>query len=395
MEFLEKEFLGLALSYYVRGIIILSIGFLFKGIISKLLGKIAYKFIANKEDKHASNSFALHIKRPLSNFVFVVIAYFAMMQIAPLLDSIWLFKRTIKPNTGNALLVNTEEILKLKKFSLLDLTESIFFLIQIFTFTGLVIKVLNYYFMVRLQKVTAKNDKERQQLYPLLRDVLRVFVWTIMSFVILGVVFKVNVAALIAGLGVGGIAIAFALKDSLENLLSSFMILLDKPFIIGDLIKINDVLGNVERVGFRSTLIRTFDKTVVSIPNKSLISNNLENFSQRGVIRVKMTVGAEYGLSKEQLKNIMSAINDLILNTPGTANTPIINLNDFGESSININIIYFIQIPIIDSLENIKENVNFGIYEIMYKIGTGFPYPTQSQVQSTPFNNVSSAKGDS
>src|SRR5690606_1820118 len=145
---------------------------------------------------------------------------------------------------------------------------------------------------------------------------------------------KVNVAALVAGLGVGGIAIAFALKDSLENLLSSFMILMDKPFVIGDYIKIAGVEGNVERVGFRSTLIRTPDKTLVSMPNRNLITNNLENYSERGAKRVKMTIGAEYGLSVTQLKNIVSELTKRIEQHPNTMGKATVNIDQFGDSAI-------------------------------------------------------------
>ncbi|HRP88657.1 MAG TPA: mechanosensitive ion channel family protein [Edaphocola sp.] len=392
MDFLNNDFLGLPLNIYFRGLIVLLIGLILKAFLSKYLGKIAYKFMAHSGNPQETNSFALHIQKPLGNFIFAVFAYIAIMQIAPVLDDIWLFKRSIKPNAEDVLMIDTEKVLRLQKFTLLDLLEKIFFLVQIFTFTTLIVKIINYYFKIRLQKVAESNDKERQQLYPLLKDVLRVAVWTIMVFVILGVVFKVNVAALIAGLGVGGIAIAFALKDSLENLLSSFMILLDKPFTIGDLIKIDDVTGNVERVGFRSTLIRTFDKTVIAIPNKNLISNNLENFSQRGAFRVKMTIGAEYGLSQEQLKKITNAIKTLIQNHPETTLEPTIFLESFGDSTLNIQIIYFINIYHTSTFEAIKEAINFGIYETMYQLGTGFPYPTQTQLHGNPIDHVSIKK---
>ncbi len=387
MEFLQEKLLGLALIYYVRFAIILGIGFLFKGLISKFLSKYVFKIFTSDREANHSDSFAMHIKKPFSNFIFTIFAYIAVMQLATLLDDFNLFNTRVKI-LDSEMTQTTSKALSGKNFTLLDLAERIFFFVQIFTFTNMIVKTLSYIFKTLTDKAIRNNDKERQQLLPLLRDVLKVLVWASMVFVILGVVFKVNVAALIAGLGVGGIAIAFALKDSLENLLSSFMILLDKPFVIGDYIKINGSEGNVESVGFRSTLIRTPDKTLVSMPNRNLISNNLENYSERGAKRVKMVIGAEYGLSIEQLKAIVAQISDRIEKHVNTVGRPTVNVDNFGDSAIDINVAYFVKLGTGASFESVKEEINFEIYDVMYNYGSGFPYPTQTSIEGKPFDNV-------
>lgn len=390
MEFLQEKFLGLALIYYVRFAVILSVGFLFKGLISKFLSKYVFRIFTSDKDADHSDSFATHIKRPLSNFIFTIFAYIAVMQLATLLDSYNLFNTRMSAGDGEGVRQSVKD-LAAKRFTLLDLAEKIFFFVQIFTFTNMIVKTLSYVFRVLTERARQRQDKERQQLLPLLRDVLRVLVWAGMVFVILGAVFKVNVAALIAGLGVGGIAIAFALKDSLENLLSSFMILLDKPFVIGDYIKINGTEGTVENVGFRSTLIRTLDKTLVSMPNRNLISNNLENYSERNARRVKMVIGAEYGLSVEQLRTIVTQITERIERHPNAMGKATVNVDSFGDSAININVAYFIKLGTGTSFESVKEDLNYEIYEVMYQFGTGFPFPTQAQVNVEPFNNVTTS----
>ena len=122
---------------------------------------------------------------------------------------------------------------------------------------------------------------------------------------ILSSVFDVNIAALATGLGIGGIAIAMASKESLENLLGSFTIFLDKPFTYGDIVTVNGYTGVVEKVGFRSTRIRTFDKSIVTVPNKNMVNAELDNLGMRPIRRVKFSIGLVYGTKVEQIKSIV------------------------------------------------------------------------------------------
>lgn len=391
MDFLEKEYFGLPAASFLRFTILLLVGFLIKGFISKYLSKFIFKLFAARSETHNAERFADHIKRPLSSFIFVVIAYIAMMQLAPLLDQIWLFKRKVGGEEAQ-LVAEATKIVTIKTFSLLDLFEKVFFFLQIFIFTKLLVTVLAFVFGTFTDKAVRNGDKERQQLLPLLSDVVKVLIWTGAVFVVLGAVFSVNVAALIAGLGVGGIAIAFALKDSLENLLSSFMILMDKPFVIGDFIGINGVEGTVENVGFRSTQIRTMDNTLVSMPNRNLISNNLENFSERGSRRILAVVGAEYGLSVKQLETIIAKLKTNIDKNPNIASETNVYLDTFADSTININVVYYIKMKLDIPFQKVKEQINFEIYKIMYEYGTGFAFPTQTLITSSGVNNVLAAK---
>lgn len=383
LQILEQSFLGLSLYAYLRLVLIILCAWLLKGFLSKTLSRLAYRLFKSLSGDHYYDRFTEHINKPFANLLFTIFAYIGINQVAPLLERIWLFRRgsaALAADTKNAIAVNA--------FTLMDLTDRIFFFIIIFTATSLLVKTIRFIFRVLTDKAIHKGDRERQQLLPLLRDVLCVTIWCFMCFVILGAVFQVNVATLIAGLGMGGIAVAFALKDSLENLLSSFMIMLDKPFVIGDHIKIGGVEGHIEKIGFRSTHIRTPEKTLVSLPNRNLISNGLENFSERGARRVKMQIGAAYGLSKVQLSTIVSQITIHIQQHPDVIEKPTVYIDSFGDSAINIQIAYFIRLRSATPFEQVKEQINYDIYEIMYRYGTGFPYPTQATANTQEINNV-------
>ncbi len=166
------------------------------------------------------------------------------------------------------------------------------------------------------------------------------------------------------------------------------MVMIDKPFTIGDWIKVNGVEGIIEKVGFRSTRIRSFDKSIVSLPNRKLIDSNLENFSERGMRRVKFSVGAVYGLSQEALETTISAIKNVILKTEGTLGQPIVHLDEFGASSVNILVIYFISAAPETDFGTVKEKVNFGIYQAMYRHAKGFAFPTQLSIDGQDINEV-------
>jgi MscS family membrane protein len=175
-----------------------------------------------------------------------------------------------------------------------------------------------------------------------------------------------------------GVAVALASKESLENLLGSFTIFFDKPFQVGDIITIGEITGVVEKVGFRSTRVRTFDKSVVTVPNKNIINTELDNLGVRPVRRVKFYVGLLYSTSTEQIKSIVNDIQSLINNHPGTDNEGRVRFMEFGDSSLNIMVLYFTKGPEWESMIDTRQDINFKIIDIVKKHGSDFAFPTRS-----------------
>jgi MscS family membrane protein len=381
-DFLQEVYLGNSVAVYLRFVVILILALLLKRYISSIFTRLFFTVFKKFSAAFYGQQFKELLIRPIEGLLVSIFFYIAFYQLSFSLDKVTLFKR-VKPVKEAA----SKEIAE-TFFTVMDLVDRLFFLFLLFYFVLLISRVLDFVFLVMVNKAKDKEDKERQQLLPLLKDVLKVIVWSFGILSVLGAVFHVNVAALVAGLGVGGIAIAFAAKESLENLLASFMVMIDKPFTIGDWIKINGVEGNIEKVGFRSTRIRSFDKSVISIPNRQLIDSSLENFSERGMRRVLFTVGAIYGLSRETLETTMSEIRNLILKTEGTTGIPAVSLESFGNSSVNIQVVYFIAVNADVDFGKVKEQVYFGVYEIMYQHAKGFAFPTQVGIQGADINEV-------
>ena len=227
-------------------------------------------------------------------------------------------------------------------------------------------------------RASETESKVDDQLIPFAVDMAKVITIVLGIVMILGNVFDVNIAALVTGLGIGGVAFALASKESLENLLGSFTIFFDKPFTVGDIVTLGGVTGVVEKVGFRSTRIRTFDKSIVTVPNKNIISSELDNLGARPVRRVKFNIGLTYDSSVNNIKAIVNDIQDLIDKHPDTNNDGKVRFLNFGPSSLDIMVLYYVNSPDWEVLINTQEKINYSIIDIVSKHKCDFAFPSTS-----------------
>ncbi len=230
-----------------------------------------------------------------------------------------------------------------------------------------------------LLKLTSKTESTLDdQLVPVIRKALKATIG------VLGFVWVVewlggNISSLLAGLGIGGLAVALALQDTLANFFGSVFIFLDRPFVIGDWVKIEDVEGVVEEIGFRSTRIRTLPKTLVSIPNKKVADSTINNMTRMPQRRVKHTVGLTYETTADQMEQAVAAIREICEKDPGVHDEGIIvRFTEFGASSLDILVCYFTTaIPTAEHLET-SERVNLAIMRAVADLGLEIAFPTQT-----------------
>ena len=216
------------------------------------------------------------------------------------------------------------------------------------------------------------------QLVPVVRKALKATVGVIV-FVWLVQLLGYNVSSLLAGLGIGGLAVALALQDTLANFFGSVFIFLDRPFTIGDWVKIGDVEGDVEEIGFRSTRIRTRPTTLVSMPNKQVADTTIENLSSMPKRRVMQTVGVTYETNADQMEQAVAGIREVVESDEGVDKAAIVvRFQDFGASSLDILVMYFtIAIPTPAHLET-KERVNLAIMRKVADLGLDIAFPTRT-----------------
>ncbi len=213
------------------------------------------------------------------------------------------------------------------------------------------------------------------------------FILTIIKILIAGVglgamlqVWGINVTALVASLGIGGLAFALAAKDAAANLFGSFALLADKSIRIGEWIKVNGVEGTVEDIGMRTTKIRSFEKSLITVPNQIIANNHIENFSRRGVRRIKMHIGLTYDTTSKQMHAIVEEIKYMLHNHENISQkeTLLVNFDSFGDSSLNIFIYTFTSTANWAKYLEIREDIHFKIMKIVEENGASFAFPSHS-----------------
>ncbi|HUU31454.1 MAG TPA: mechanosensitive ion channel family protein, partial [Phycisphaerae bacterium] len=237
------------------------------------------------------------------------------------------------------------------------------------------VDVLTHY-LVRLAGRT--ESKLDDQLIPLIRKALKITIGLILAVWLIQLL-GYSVSSLLAGLGIGGLAVALALQDTLANFFGSVFIFLDRPFSVGDMIRIEGVEGIVEEIGFRSTRIRTWPATLVSIPNKTVASAQIDNWSKMPKRRVRQTVGVTYETTADQMEKAVAAIRRLLETDPGVdQDFIVVRFEDFGASSLNILVYYFTRaVAYADHLET-KERINLAVMRALKDLGLSIAFPTRT-----------------
>jgi len=190
----------------------------------------------------------------------------------------------------------------------------------------------------------------------------------------------VNVTGIVASLGLGGLAFALAAKDTASNLFASIALLLDNSIKGGEWVKVGGVEGVVESVGMRTTKIRSFEKSLYTVPNHLIANNPIENFSRRGVRRIKMNVGLTYDTNSRQLENIVNQIREMLQQHPRISQkeTLLVNFNSLDESALSIFIYAFTHTAQWDHYLEIREDVHLKIMKIVEENHSSFAFPSQS-----------------
>jgi len=321
-----------------------------------LINKLLYRLFQKNRTAAKSQRFNELVRRPMQFFVISLTLYLTLT-ILTIPNTLDVFEEKIRLAMYLSLVVN---------------------LLLTLSFTRILIKITDFVGELWMEKAALSESKLDDQLVPFAKDAIKVLLTIFAVLFALGAVFKVNVSALIGGLGIGGLAIALAAQESLANLLGSFTIFLDKPFTVGDTIDFNGIQGTVEKVGFRSTRIRTLDKSYVTVPNKSLVGAPLNNISESTHRRARFFIGLTYDTRPEVMKNIIASIHDELLQHPETNDEPLVRFFEYGESSLNILITYLVHTNDYAEFCKVREEINFRIYEIVLQNGSDFAFPTRT-----------------
>jgi MscS family membrane protein len=238
-----------------------------------------------------------------------------------------------------------------------------------------VVEMISYYFQ---QKSLETENKFDDILVPLLTKTVFIFVY-LLGGVYIAHSLTIDVTGLIAGLGIGGLAFAFAAKDTLANFFGSIMLVLDRPFDIGDYIVTDGIEGIVEEVGFRSTRIRTFYDSIITISNGELVNRSIDNKGKRRYRRLTTTLGLEYDTPPELIETFCEAIRQLILNHKWTRKDNFhVYFVNFGSSSLDIQLVVFWETGDYAREQAEKHRLMVDILRLAKEVGVSFAFPTQT-----------------
>lgn len=341
-QFLHQQFLDNSIQNYLQVLGIVLLVLIIKKYFSKFITQIIFSSIGRSIEVEKRKEISRVLIKPLGFLILVFITIVAFDKLN--FPAAFQFK-IYKLNIG--------EILN----SLSNFTLIIIFIWVLF-------RLIDFISIILETKANQTITKIDNQLIFFFRDFIKVILVVVSLLLILKFVFYKPIGNILTGLSIVGAAIALSAKESLENLIASFIIFIDKPFSIGDIVKINNFSGTIEKIGLRSTRIRTLEKTYISVPNKQMVDSIVDNLSMRlnrkAIFQIELSLLTPISKLNSSLKKLkenlqLSEIENLS-----------IFLLEIGKTSHVISIDYLTQPQItLEEFNAIKEKINFLILDIL------------------------------
>jgi len=235
---------------------------------------------------------------------------------------------------------------------------------------------LTRFWVQRIIKRRLKEDIGSVTVIRTLGTMILVALWLVILIAVVATL-GVNVTGLVAGLGIGGIAIALAVQNIVGDLFASISIMVDKPFVVGDFIQVGTMLGTVEQIGLKSTRLASLSGEQLIFGNGDLLKSRIQNYKRMVNRRIVFTIGAEYGTPAEQVEAIPEMIKSAI-----TAQSPVrfdrAHFKELGESTLTYEAVYYVLSPDYNRYMDIQQTINFTLYRDFEKAGIGMAFPTRT-----------------
>ncbi|MCW3462731.1 mechanosensitive ion channel family protein [Chitinophaga nivalis] len=355
-DFLNHIFLDNPVQDYLILLGVLLFVFFVKRFISKGLATILFRLVKHWSPQIEEKDFIALLLRPLEYFLLLVTF---MLTI----------DRFTFPQVLNVHVYN--------KITLQNVTDTLLSLAFSMSIIWILLRLIDFIALVLEKKADLTEDKTDNQFIVFFRDFFKAIIFIMGAIAFIRILFGPGlVEKIVAGLGIGAAALALAAKESIENLIGSFIIFFDKPFRVGDSVKVDSFQGTVEKIGLRSTRIRTLEKTFVTVPNKKMVDSILDNLSLRTQQRValKLELGSE--APAESLLNLLKDTRMLLKENPNVLAGFTVNLNDFTRDTYSIQIIFNTYIIDGNQYAALRETVTLGIIRLLGEHGLKLPNNT-------------------
>ncbi|TAH02911.1 MAG: mechanosensitive ion channel protein MscS [Sphingobacteriales bacterium] len=290
MNFWEQIFLDNSVRQYAMVASIVLVAYVFKRFIGRYVSWLFFFLMQRMGRVIERKEFIDMIVEPVEKFLFVFISYLALRSLV--------FPKIL--------------IVSFRKIATPDITEAIGETLLIWFFFQMLLRLVDYVAFVMGKKADLTPEQDDNQLVVFFKDFLKVVIIIIGALTMISVVFHKEITNILAGFSIIAAAMALAARESLENLIASFIIFFDKPFTTGDLLKVNSITGTVEKIGLRSTRIRTAEKTYVTVPNKQMVDSIVDNMSLRTHRRAEFKLVLDNHNTAEQVRALLSGIKEIL-----------------------------------------------------------------------------------
>ena len=343
MNFLDRIYFDNTLRVWLIVAAIILFVFLFKKFFSRYLISLCYK-LANKILKNVEKrDFIDLVAEPIEWFVVIIVSVFSI----------------------DKLNFPSELHFKIYGHTAEDIITRIGPGIMIVTFIWLLLRLIDFSAIMLEQKANQTEDTRDNQLVVFFRDFLKVLICVLGVLWIIKACFYQPIGNVLTGLSIVGAALALAAKESLENLIASFIIFFDKPFFTGDIVKVNNITGLVEQIGLRSTRIRTADKTLVTVPNKQMVDSMVDNWSLRTERRAEIKLDLQPQASAGDIQNFTNAIKHLLSRRAADIESSHVFVKDISKNGIQISVEFFTPHIELTAFDALKEELLLEIKKLM------------------------------
>lgn len=338
---LEQQILSNSLRNYLFILGVLLVTLLIKRLISRFFASLIYTWVDKKNHSDLRKSHVHRLLVPIEQFLLFLVAIIALYELK--FPEAWDFK--------------------LFKLSLQQFLESGVKFVFIILLIRVSLRTLEFISIILENKARLTKDLSDDQLVLFFRDFFKVIIYIIGILMVLRYVFNESIGNLVTSLSIVGAAIALSTRESLENIIASFIIFFDKPFTIGDLVKVSGFTGTIEKIGLRSTRIRTQEKTYISVPNKQMVDSIVDNISLRSERKIEMDLQLSVQTTADALANFANHMRT-VLKTENGINSYNVFVAESGKQfhALHIECLVSIQMDI-NEFQMIRERLNLAAIE--------------------------------
>lgn len=368
---MQHQWLNNSIADYLYVIGIIALALIIKRLISKYLANLLYRIVVAKAAKNIpKQSFMDLVVQPMDVFLVLLVAMIALDKLN--------FPRDLD--------------FRIYHITLRQLLDSLSAAALVIIFIWLCLRVIDFVAMILEEKANRTADQTDNQLVLFFKDFFKVVLVIIGILLVMRFSFHQDIGNLLTGLSIVGAAIALATRESMENLIASFIIFFDKPFVTGDQVKVMQFTGTIERIGLRSTRIRTVDKTYISVPNKQMVDTIVDNISLRTQRKAELRLEIGLSATAAQLRALAPAIRT-ILSKPDIESSTVF-LSDTGKNAHIVAADYFTSMmQSMEEFNALREAVNLEVIALLESSGLELAAANTDVVVTTKPNTASSSAG--